>query len=189
MIVGLAGYARAGKDEAAKVLVSQGWERRFFAAKMREFLYRLNPICFVDGASTIYVQDVIDAHGWDGYKDTVYGGMIRLYMQRLGTECGRELISDSIWIDATIGDYGAMDYHTKKIVVSDVRFPNEFNAIQSAGGMLIRIERPGVVAANDHASEHALADYWPYFDAILVNDGSINQLHDKVRSAVARYFG
>jgi dephospho-CoA kinase len=44
MIVGISGYARSGKDEAAKALVEMGFERRAFADKLREFLLALNPM-------------------------------------------------------------------------------------------------------------------------------------------------
>lgn len=189
MIVGLAGYARSGKDEAAKGLVNNlGFERRAFADILRKFAYRMNPIVGVSHyGQEVFLVDVINRFTWDGYKETEWGEEIRRLLQRIGTECGRQLISDTIWIDATLGPDKIID--EPKIVVPDVRFPNEFNEIQNRGGMLIRIERPGIEAANDHVSEHALAAYWPYYDTIIVNDGSINQLHDKVRRAVSLYFG
>ena len=44
-IIGLSGFARSGKDEAAKVLVEEfGFKRVGFADKLREVLYALNPL-------------------------------------------------------------------------------------------------------------------------------------------------
>lgn len=215
MIVGLAGFARSGKDEAAKALIAQGWERRSFADILRKFVYRMNPMVGISHyGQEVFLCDVIDRYTWDGYKETEWGAEIRRLLQRVGTECGRQLINDSVWIDATLGPdviavvpncttcgnpasphpyrhpVKTMNKYVpeSKIVVPDVRFPNEFNEIQNRGGMVIRIVRPGNVAANDHVSEHALADYGDYYDEVIINNGSINALHDKVRSAVAKFF-
>lgn len=190
MIIGLSGYARSGKDEAAKGLERIGFHRVAFADKLREFLYKLNPILpsvsFGQGSSnkTYRVQEFIDKYGWDGYKDPDpyekhISQEIRQLLQRLGTECGRETISDTIWIDAALGSHGSGLY-SDNIVVTDVRFPNEAQAIKERGGQVIRIERPGVGPANDHPSETAL-DYWQ-FDRVIVNDGSIRDLHDYITS-------
>lgn len=189
MIVGLAGYARSGKDEAAKGLVNNlGFERRAFADILRKFAYRMNPMVGISPyGQAEYLVDVINRFTWDGYKETEWGEEIRRLLQRIGTECGRQLISDTIWIDATLGPDRIID--EPKIVVPDVRFPNEFNEIQNRGGMLIRIHRPGVEAVNSHVSEHALDGYANYYDADIINNGSVNDLHDKIRRAVSVYFG
>lgn len=178
MIIGLSGYARSGKDEAAKALVAMGFQRTAFADKLREFLYALNPI--VDVYSQYRVQDVIDEYGWDGYKETSWGPEIRELLQRLGTDCGRELIGDTVWIDATLGRFENPCSHMVDLVVTDCRFPNEAEAIKRRGGVVVRIERPGVGPANSHASETSL-DNWD-FDHVIVNDGSIRDLHDWIVS-------
>jgi hypothetical protein len=49
-----------------------------------------------------------------------------------------------------------------------MRFPNEAEAIRDAGGVLVRITRPGVASPVRHASEGGL-DGWR-FDLDLVND-------------------
>jgi hypothetical protein len=181
LIIGLAGYARSGKDESAKALVSHGFERVAFADKMREFIYRLNPIV----TSPVWgehrrLADVIDEFGWDGYKETPYGKEMRELMQRLGTDCGRELISDSIWVDAALGT-GLVA--PRDLVVTDVRFPNEFDAIKARGGYVFRVVRPGVGPANSHPSETALDN--ASFDAVIENDRSIGELHDLMAGLAA----
>ena len=109
-IIGLSGYARSGKDEAAKLLVNgHGFTRVAFADKLRECLYQLNPMCGrgwdTSDRPVVYVQDVIEEYGWDGYKETEYGIEIRRLLQRLGTEAGRQTLWDSIWIDAAFAPY------------------------------------------------------------------------------------
>jgi ectoine hydroxylase-related dioxygenase (phytanoyl-CoA dioxygenase family) len=187
-IIGLSGYARSGKDEAAKVLVEEfGFTRVAFADKLRDFLYALNPMVIhaqeinpKDGShkkDIKYVQDVIDEYGWDKYKETIFGDEIRRLLQRLGTEAGRETMWDSIWIDAAFA--GLSD--DAKVVVSDARFINEFEAVVSRGGFILRIERAGVGPANSHASELEALSYT--FPVMIHNDGTLEEYRDKVRQA------
>lgn len=187
-IIALSGFARSGKDEAAKVLVEEfGFTRVAFADKLREVLYALNPIVEVYGYDIpskklrvpIYVQDVIDKHGWDGYKESRFGPEIRRLLQRLGTEAGRQTLWDSIWIDAALTGLP----EDAKVVVSDARFYNEFDAVRERGGEIWRIERTGVGPANDHASEMEAIDY-PHFSATIGNLGTLEEFQDLVRLLV-----
>lgn len=195
-IVGLSGYARSGKDEAAKVLVEEfGFTRVAFADKLREVLYQLNPI--LDARQVVYgttgwnetptvvtqytlLQNVIDAVGWDNYKSGPHGPEIRRLLQRLGTEAGRQTLWDSIWVDAAF----ANATEDSRIVVTDCRFPNEAEAIKSRGGVIWRIERRGVGPAvgtdgTVHPSETSLDDW--KFDDIIYNTGPLDAYHRKIR--------
>ena len=185
-IIGLSGYARSGKDEAAKVLVEEfGFTRVAFADKWREVLYQLNPIIEVDAHSDgeggirrvhSYLQDLINAYGWDGYKETRFGPEIRRLLQRLGTEAGRQTLWDSIWIDAALTGHD----DDAKLVLTDCRFPNEYEAIKSRGGSVWRITRKGVGPANEHPSETSLDGY--AFDAIINNNASLEVFQRNVRN-------
>lgn len=181
-IIALSGFARSGKDEAAKVLVEDfGFTRVAFADKLREVLYQLNPVVLYDGVKdqyakgTWYVQDVIDMFGWDHYKETGFGNEIRRLLQRLGTEAGRQTLWDSIWIDAALTGLP----EDAKVVVSDARFFNEFDAVRERGGEVWRIERPGVGPANEHASEMEAIGY-PHFKYVIENEGSLEDWREKI---------
>jgi len=184
-IIGLSGYARSGKDEAAKVLVEEfGFTRVAFADKLRDFLFALNPLVVEDSSvgfgDVRPLQDVIVKFGWDGYKATPWGQEIRRLLQRLGTEAGRETMWDSIWIDAALTGYN----DDAKIVVTDARFPNEAEAIVDRGGELWRVQRTGVGPANSHPSETSL-DNFAGFSAVLYNNGTLDEYRSKIRSAYA----
>jgi hypothetical protein len=200
-ILGLSGYARSGKDEAAKVLVKEfGYTRVSFADKLREFLYALNPIVAAgpgivcsemlkDGIKSrdyvFYLQDVIDVVGWEGYKSIKVGPEIRRLLQRLGTEAGRQTLWDSIWIDAALANVP----DDAKVVVTDCRFPNEAQAIKDRGGKVVRINRKDVgptlsADGTAHPSETSLDD-WD-FDYTLWNAYSLEQYHEDVRWLVER---
>jgi hypothetical protein len=187
MIIGLSGYARVGKDAVADILVENfGFERLAFADKLRECLYAMDPIVLWDyefGDLPEGVQPflplkfIIDTYTWDGYKSTGWGKHIRKYLQRFGTEVGRELLGDNIWVEATLIDLD----RTKNYVVTDCRFLNEATAITTKAGKVWRINRPGVHPVNDHISEIGL-DMWP-FDVVIPNDGTLNDLKEVVGRA------
>lgn len=181
-IIALSGFARAGKDEAAKALVEEfGFKQVAFADKLREMLYQLNPLAS-DQNGWVTVQDVIDKYGWDGYKETMYGTEIRRLLQRLGTEAGRQTLWDSIWIDAALTGHP----EDARLVVSDARFYNEFDAVRSRGGEVWRIERPGVGPANTHASEIEAINY-PHFARTLHNSRDLDYFRDLVKNAYADF--
>jgi hypothetical protein len=66
-------------------------------------------------------------------------------------------------------------------IITDVRFPNEAQAIKDRGGIVIRIERPGGEShcGGAHASETALDTY--NFDYVIDNEGDIDELIEKVK--------
>lgn len=170
-IIGLSGYARSGKDTVADILVKDhGFTRVSFAQPMRDALYALNPI-----VSKLRLQQVIDTYGWDNYKATPYGDEIRELMQRLGTEVARKQWGENFWVDQAEGIMLNLLNEGKKVVFTDVRFPNEAEMIDEyTNGQVWRIRRPGVFPANDHASEVSMDDY--EFDRFIDNNGTIDEL-------------
>ncbi|QJD50709.1 deoxynucleoside monophosphate kinase [Streptomyces phage Issmi] len=178
LIIGLSGYARSGKNEAANVLVTRGWRQAAFADKLRDFLYALNPLIPGHyGAGNLRLRTLIDRTGWD-YAKVTYPE-VRALLQRAGTEAGRDVLGQNVWVDALLNQHA----DAPALVVTDCRFPNEADAIRARGGILIRVDRPGVGPAKDkygraHVSETSLDDY--DFDHRLINDGSVVDLHDKL---------
>ena len=128
----------------------------------------------------------------------------RLMLQLLGTEAGREIIHPNIWVNALFADYKSYNILKEPIdgfrekftildskypnwIITDVRFPNEAQAIKDRGGILIRIEREDLnnftkkFPDTVHESEIALDDYkdWDY---VIDNNGSLKDLVEKVRA-------
>jgi len=172
-IIAFSGYARSGKDAAAEALTGLGFRRLAFADKLREFVYAINPKVDSNGMIT-YLRDVIDTYGWDGYKETKWADDIRRILQVVGTEGGRKVIGENVWVDATLNNL-----EDGKYVFSDVRFPNEADAIRNMGGYVVRIIRPGIEPANNHPSETALDRY--YFNDVIHNDKSLEYFQNLVR--------
>jgi hypothetical protein len=168
-VIGLSGYARSGKDTVASIMGDWGWQRAAFADPIRKAVYKLNPQIH-DG---LRVQDIVDQFGWDRAK--VEYKEIRYLLQHMGTEAGRQLYGEQFWIDQTLDSVP----DDTDVVITDVRFPNEADAIRAIGGEVWRIRRPGTGPVNDHISETAMDDY--SFDAIIDNSGTVTDLRESVR--------
>jgi len=174
MIIGLSGYAQSGKNTVADILVHQfGYKQIAFADKIRECLYALNPIVNSVSNEHIYLRHLVDTSGWDIAKKNLE---VRRLLQTMGAEVGRELIDPNLWVEMTMSKLNA---YTDNIVITDVRFPNEYEAVRWTYGEVWRIERPGYKPVNGHYSEIAL-DEWK-FDRIIENWGGIPDLVNAVR--------
>lgn len=96
---------------------------------------------------------------------------VRKLLQELGTEQGRNVHGDDIWIRiAEAWMFALYQNGVSHFVVPDVRFPNEVQWIQNLGGAVFRVVGRGGAfgdAAN-HISETALDDY-NSFDAYIDN--------------------
>lgn len=171
MMIGLAGPARAGKSTAARRMAAHyGYREVSFADSLREAARALNPIVHQDGMRWTLAEVTF---GYEGAKDhPEYGAEFRGTLQRLGTEVGRQILGQDVWVNALLS---SVDYIVQRVVIPDVRFPNEAAAITERGGVVIRIERDGYEPAGQHLSEHALDDW--EFDYVLKNNGSVVELH------------
>lgn len=178
MLVGFGGYARSGKDTAASILASErGYEVVGFADPMRQMARAINPIVAAEGSIQITrFNDAIEELGYDAAKSAY--PEFRRFLQVLGTEAGRDILGKNVWVDTALGDMiPGVDY-----ALSDTRFPNELAAIREAQGISIWVSRPGVGPINDHASDNSLGP--EDFDTVVENDGSIEDLAERVLRAV-----
>lgn len=74
-------------------------------------------------------------------------------------------------------------------VVTDMRFPNEMQAVKDKGGITIRINRPRVVLGGgdnlyEHESETALDN--AEFDYVVDNNGTIEDLIEKIKEIMIK---
>lgn len=130
---------------------------------------------------------------WVGDEEVLEMPMtVRDLLQKLGTDAMRNGLHENVWVNALMADYKMHKEHFNDIangretgdgypnwIITDTRFPNEAQAIKEKGGVVIKVERPGVGPVNDHPSEVALKDY--SFDYIINNDGSLDDLKEKVK--------
>lgn len=171
-LIAFGGYKGSGKDEAAAPLLAQGWTLVKFADPMRLMLEALDLEVTYKGCH-IKLNSVIRDIGFDRAKREI--PYVRHVLQRLGTEAGRGVLGEDIWVDYARDRIADALYRGAKVVCTDVRFPNEVDLIRDLGGLVVRIDRPGVVGS-EHASEQGIAKP----DQIVTNDGSIEALHAAV---------
>lgn len=103
---------------------------------------------------------------------------VRELLQKIGTDALRDNLHQDVWVNALMVDYNP----TLNWVITDTRFPNEAEAIKKAGGIIIRIERPGVKPVNPHPSETSLENW--KFDHVIINEGSLTDLTKKIKKVL-----
>jgi hypothetical protein len=112
---------------------------------------------------------------------------VREFLQKLGTDALRNGLHPNIWVNALFADYNCVPadrapggWDCDNWIITDVRFPNEAKAIKDRGGIIIRVDRPGVSAINNHPSETALDDW--NFDYKIANVSDILSLKFNVKN-------
>lgn len=184
MILGFAGYAGSGKNEAARGL---GWPTFAFADQLRAMLLQMNPILGETfKGDAIRLSALVEEFGWE----TVKRGWpeVRRLLQELGM-AARETIAPDVWIwkvqddiDEVVYESGGWEsyppnYSLARAAVTDVRFPNEAKMIKQFHGKLLWIERPGLEVSS-HPTENSITP--EDCDDIIVNNGSIEDLHRQI---------
>ena len=171
MIIGLSGYAQAGKDTVAQMLVEDyGYTRLGFADIIKKACYHLDPIINLDG---MRLAHAVDKYGWDEVKLIPE---VRRLLQIMGSEVGRDLIDPQIWIELTLFNVKSDD----KIVISDVRFRNEAEEIKWRHGQVWRISRiQKDTPVSIHRSETDM-DSWD-FDQYISNNGTFEELSTQIK--------
>ena len=111
---------------------------------------------------------------------------IRDIMQVLGTDLLRQGFNNNIHVAATLGSIK----ENEKAIITDMRFPNELEAIKKHNGITIRvnrglIERTGkMIQEPEHISETALDD--AKFDYVIENNGTIEELIEQVKKILIK---
>jgi hypothetical protein len=89
------------------------------------------------------------------------------------------MFGENFWVDLAMKHV----YSAENVVFSDVRYPNEAQAIKDKGGIMIRITKPNVGPVNDHISDKALDGY--EVDFTIKNSGTLAELSAKVNVLTA----
>lgn len=168
MIIGLGFQARSGKDTVADYLVeNHSFTKIAFADALK------------DGAAAIFGLTQEQLYGdLKETEDEFWEDTPRNILQKMGTECMRRGYRDDLWVkcvERVVRGPGQLNY-----VISDVRFPNEAEAIKKWGGHLARVDRPmnddfAKVATKLHASEVSMLEY-NQWDHTLENKGTLLEL-------------
>lgn len=179
-LVGLAGLAGSGKSTAAAILEQNGYTRLRFAGPLKAALRAL----LISAAVPADVADRMIEGDLKEVPQAVLGGKTpRHAMQTLGTEWGRDHIGAGFWVGLAVARAHLILARGGRVVIDDVRFANEVEAIRAAGAAAgIEAElwalqgRGGRAGA--HVSEADPVQFDP--DAILDNSRSQEYLEAQV---------
>lgn len=173
MIIGLHGDAGAGKDTVGGMLVGRGFEAVSFA----DPIYRAASV--ITGMT---MQEMKDREKKEAPIPWL-GKSPRQILQTLGTEWGRQMIHEDIWIMLCMNRC----FGVANVVITDVRFDNEAEAIRQNGGVLVKIVRSAAGLGGDtgrHASESGVSEH--LIHERLRNDGTIDDLAAEVNALLCR---
>lgn len=207
MIIGLNGYSGVGKDEVSKIIQKlfpeNNWKMKKFAGKLKEIGSILTGIPIEKFEDQEFKTTDLSA-AWNtvdyvfryASKEREVLGIptqisevekpmsVRELLQKLGTDALRDGLHPNVWVNALMADYKLIEYgddeqgHYPNWIITDTRFTNEAIAIKNSGGIVIRIDRPGVKPVNDHPSEISL-DNWN-FDYKIANVSDLTALEASV---------
>ena len=164
-VIGLSGFKRSGKDTAAHALSARlGYTRIAFADALRDEVFERHGIRLGDDDK----DKPLPAYGLRSYRD-----LLIEHAQE------RRAQNPDYWVERV--DAKAREYRSLgiRIVVTDVRLPNEVTWLHAQGGLHIWVQRPGV-ASNGHATEQDLSGV---ADLVVVNDTSPDRLGDLIEHA------
>lgn len=200
-IVAFMGYSGSGKDTAAEVLISEyNFKRLTFATPLKDVVSAVFkwPRSLLEGKGKKSRQwrDTEDAFWTEklGFRVTP-----RIALEKIGTDLFRNQFNSSIW---TLSLEKEIYNCNKDIVITDVRFIEEYNLLKGLGAVFISVypnELPSwhntaLSIANGNEQESALdihvSQYkWLSFDSdhIIKNNSTIKDLHIEVINKLSEY--
>ncbi len=174
-LVGFAGRAGSGKSVCSSVFVQNGWKLIKFADGLKNML------------RSLYVglgmpHDQIERRIEGDLKETpdmfLSGRSPRHAMQTLGDEWGRQCMFENFWVNHWLTSVRASLADGYSVVVDDVRYSNEAQAIRDLGGQIIMVARGDAELVSPvHASER----FEFKSDDLILNEGSVSELMEKAR--------
>lgn len=172
ILLGLTGPAGCGKTTLANYLVQ---EHQFveisFAEPIRDMVASLLRI-----DRSIFDAMITDRTTKESPLPNI-GASPRRLMQTIGTEWGRKLIDDDLWVNLARDRIEFIEQTLRHeyagIVISDVRFENEAKFIR-ANGLLLHIARPDLVPIDQHESENGVKIH--HRDQLILNQ-TIELMH------------
>ena len=192
------------------------WRIKKYAAKLKEVASILTGIPVEKFEDQEFKKTFLDEswdirdinHRYDSKSgEPIYISIsVREFLQKLGTEAIRDNIHPNAWVNALFADYKSKPEFTGSAyeesgrveiypnwIITDVRFPNEAQAIKDRDGIIVRVNRfkstdriAGVGGTHlSHPSETSL-DNWE-FDYVIDNQGTIDELIGKVRAMLLKF--
>lgn len=202
MLIGLVGFAGSGKGAVGDIL---------------DNAYHFQPLAFADNVKDAVAiifdwprellegdtpesrefREEIDPWWSDRLGKTVTP---RYMLQLMGTEAGRGVFGHDIWVHSTLKRIENSTDIIDDWVITDVRFPNEIEAIKKSGGFVVRVTRGeepewydlALKANKDESARSEMEKLgihlseWAWigqeFDDVINNNGTLEELYEKVEN-------
>ena len=138
MIIGLVGFIGAGKGTVGELLRLHAYKQMSFAGALKD-----TASIMFGWDRDLLEGDTVESRVFRETKDEFWSSRFgydfspRLALQRLGTEAGRDVFHQDIWIYALENRIKKLP----KVVITDTRFPNEIEFIRSQGGVIVEVKR------------------------------------------------
>jgi hypothetical protein len=195
-LLGLAGQARSGKDTVASMVEDilkeevpdldvhrDAFANRLKVSAAHALGFKFDTIDeYRDWSDRIKSNAVIQVvlpespyRPVEGPVDIIQEISGREYLQFYGTEAHREVFDKDFWVWSLLEDPPECDL----LIVTDVRFPNEAEAIREMGGEVWEVYRTETATVPVHASEEPLPA--SLIDCEITNDGTLEELKEQVK--------
>ena len=201
-IIGIAGKIGSGKNTVGDIiqkicLTNEGptFEQKSFAGKLKQIASLLTGIPVEKFEDQEFKKTLLGPE-WGTvstnplnaipvFEDVRFLHLMsaRELLQKLGTEAMRDGLHTDVWVNALFSDVSSED----NIIITDMRFENEMEAVKERGGITIRVTRPvekSKTTARLHPSETSLDS--AEFDYEIINDGEIVDLIEKVKEILIK---
>lgn len=183
IVIGLTGKKRSGKDTAAQMIQEYfpHAKRLAFADKLKESVSALFQLSRqeVDALKNMEHKAMIQIKV-SGYSEPWDIGSMRTILQRMGTEVGRDIYAEDFWLEMAFKNTQPDGFY----VVTDCRFDNEAEYIQSKGGVIWEILRPSVDEGDNHASEIPINR--KLVDDVIENTSDLETFRQKIYARLDR---
>jgi hypothetical protein len=175
--IGIIGKARSGKDTAALYFVRKhAYTRLAFADPLKEMTLSINPLVPTGYGVHVRLDALIRDVGWEYAKDNY--PEVRRLLQHTGQSIREH--DDNYWVNAMDRKLDTAEAWNLPVVVADVRYPNEAEALRARGFTLVRIVRPERLNGDAalHSSETALNAFEA--DHVVYNTAGIEDLYTRL---------
>ncbi len=173
-IVAFGGPKFAGKSTAAKLLLTSGYHLISFAAPLKDMLLTFG----------LTKADLVDPVLKETPHPLLGGKTPRWAMQSLGTDWGRQMIWDDIWVNLTRVRVQKLVADGIGVVFDDCRFDNEAIPLLGLGGVIVEVTRSGCAYSPGHKSEAGLSR--SHITTSITNDGTTEEMHARLDAELQR---
>ncbi|MFJ9671096.1 hypothetical protein ACIRP5_09960 [Streptomyces sp. NPDC101221] len=154
----------------ARLVQRFGYTRLAFADPLKDMVLEINPWVPTSPGVVVRLHRLIQDVGWEYAKEQY--PEVRRILQYTGQSIRRE--TPGYWVSVLCNRLKEVP---GPAVITDVRYPNEADALSALGFRMVRITRPalGEHDGSAHISETALDDYPA--PVTIVNNGTLEDLH------------